>query len=456
MTLDDLLRGDESEVSEWLRGEDLLHECDCGYTVYDPDDVNSAVQETWGDAPCDEIFEWACGLADRFGWLFVESAQSELGIYHCQHCKESEWSLLMDMEKIVSTPISETSSSESTASPATPQAPKANERLVVYIDESYSDEFPRRQDGSLAYAALVIPESQVENLESRVAQILSESYRGRPASELKYSKLSKHPGLLERVGSRVVKLLSEMPESRVIGVFVPRAGYFGEKTRSIIAVSHYKGSEPNEDELRRVESTTSVEAAVRNVPNNLAHLIASCVSSFVGYHAAFAKIVFDPRSKQLDEALVAELETFVPRIPVNVPLIRHGDAIVTSWPTADSERVGNRVSYEYLRSSHESPGLQLADFVAGDIRTFFNEVPDLLDAATTTSPLVNRRVLFPETFRVGRIGREILAKVHKRTGRSFLPQYRDRLVNRLISHYTRNGQMRNLDTETGEVFDLMD
>ena len=455
MTLDELLEAEEGEVGEWLRGEDLLHECDCGYTVYDPDAVNSAVQETWGDERCDEIFAWACGLADSYGWLFLESARPEFGIYHCQHCEGSEWSLLMDIEKIASSSPSDRSDSDAPPAPAT-KAPTPDKRLVVYIDESYSDEFPRKPDGSLAYAALIIPESQVDDVDSRISQILSESYRGRPAAELKYNKISKRPALLEHIGSRIVKLLAEVPGARLLGIYIPQGGYFGEKRRSIAAVSHYGGTTPSDAELRRVDSAESVEAAVRDVPNQVAHLIASCVASFVGSHASFAKIVFDPRSKQLDDALAAELQKFLPSIPANVPLIRHGDAVVTPWPSAESQRLGDRVSCEFLRSSHDCRGLQLADFLAGDIRTFFNEQTDLLDASTTTDPLVNRRVLFPEAFRVGRISTDTLEKLHKRTGKSFLPQYRERLVNRLISYYTRNGQMRNLDTQTGVVFDLMD
>lgn len=456
MTLDDLLEGDEAVVTEWLRDEGLLHECDCGYTVYDPDDVNSAVQETWADARCDETYAWACSLADHFGWLFLESAQPKYGIYHCQYCQESEWSFLLDAEKIASTETGETRNSESTASLPTPQAPRASERLIVYVDESYSDEFPRKKDGSLAYAALIIPESQVEAVESRVAQILAESYRGRPAKELKYNKISKRAGLLERVGPRVMKLLGEIPDAHVLGIFVPQSGYFSEKRRSIEAVSHYKRSTPSEAELERVESTDSIEDAVRHAGNDAARLITSCISSFVGWRGAFAKIVFDPRIKRLDEALVSGLEATLPNIPVNVPLFRHGDAVVTAWPNANAQRLGNRLTYELLRSSHESRGLQLSDFLAGDIRTFFNETQELLDAATSEAPLVNRRVLFPETFRVGRISTEIMAKVHKRTGKSFFPQYRGRLVCGLISYYTRNGQMRNFNTETGDVFDLMD
>ena len=258
------------------------------------------------------------------------------------------------------------------------------------------------------------------------------------------------------MGSRVVKLLDEIPEACVLGIFVPQSGYFGEKRRSIKAVSHYKGSTPSDAELERVESTNSINDAVRHAANDAARLIASCVSSFVGSRGAFAKIVFDPRIKQLDEALVSGLEATLPNIPGNVPLFRHGDAIVTAWPNANSQRLGNRVRYELLRSSHKSRRLQLSNFLAGDIRTFFNETQELLDAVTSAAPLVNRKVLFPEAFRVGRISSEIMAKVHNRTGKSFLRQYRDRLVDGLISYYTCNGQMRNFNTETGDVFDLMD
>ena len=49
-----------------------------------------------------------------------------------------------------------------------------------------------------------------------------------------------------------------------------------------------------------------------------------------------------------------------------------------------------------------------------------------------------------------------MEKVKNRTGKSFLPLYRTRLVNGLISYYTRNGQMRDFDTNSGDVFDLMD
>jgi hypothetical protein len=100
MTLADLLEGDGALVENWLREKELIHECDCGYTVYDRDDVNYAVQDEWGDDRCDEIHQWACDLANRFGWLFVEAARPEHDIYKCQYCAGSELSLLLERAPI--------------------------------------------------------------------------------------------------------------------------------------------------------------------------------------------------------------------------------------------------------------------------------------------------------------------------------------------------------------------
>ena len=72
MTLDDLLHGGEEEIESWLSEQGLVHECDCGYTVYDPDAVNEAVQAEWGDSRCSDIFDWACNLSNQFGWMDLD------------------------------------------------------------------------------------------------------------------------------------------------------------------------------------------------------------------------------------------------------------------------------------------------------------------------------------------------------------------------------------------------
>ena len=147
MTLDELLDGDEDTVSEWLGDHDLIHTCDCGYTVYDPDAVSEAVQEECGDADCDEIYEWACDLSNRYGWMFLESSRPERDIYHCQYCAESELSLFLEL-----TSSSSGNDEEDNTNIAPGETPKpdiaSKERLVIYVDESYSEN--SHEEGGLA------------------------------------------------------------------------------------------------------------------------------------------------------------------------------------------------------------------------------------------------------------------------------------------------------------------
>ena len=124
-------RGQTARVARWWRGErNLLHECNGGYPVYDPDDVSSAVQEVFGDKRSDEIADWANGL-DGYCWLDVASSNSKHDSYHCQPCDGSEWALLFNREKIARGMGSE----ETDVAPA-PVADAPKEPYVVYVDES--------------------------------------------------------------------------------------------------------------------------------------------------------------------------------------------------------------------------------------------------------------------------------------------------------------------------------
>lgn len=455
MTLDQLLSGDEAEISEWLTEQGLLHSCDCGYTVYDPDTVNEAVQDKWGDERCDEIFDWACNLSNRFGWLFIESSIPAHDIYHCQHCADSELSLLNDLQAIAS--ASKSSDDEGQASPAlstTSVVPA--DRLAVYIDESYTDEYPRKADGFLALAALIVPEDSIRQISDGVNAILRHCYRGRPAVELKHSQIRKYPRLHECVGKRIVELLASVPGCSIVGLCVPRDGFFAEQLRSIKAIAQYDGKIPAANELDSVLAATSIEHAVRNAANSLAQNLAFCVGNHVAARNACATMYFDPRSESIDRELREALTLHLPKTLVNAPFLRHGDKIVTVRPSGDAARLGNRIVCRTDSDSKGTAGIQLADFIAGDIRCFFQENPGFLDAATSSEVILNKRILFPQAFQVSRLDCSLMEILRSRTGKSLLPDYRKLLANGLISYYTRNGQMRNLNTVTGEIYDLVD
>jgi len=449
MDLDELLDADEDVVAGWLGERNLLHECNCGYTVYDPDDVSSGVQEIFGDERSDEIANWADGL-DRYGWLYVETSNSKHDIYHCQHCAGSELALLFDLEKIAGGMEFD----ETVAAPA-PAVDAPLEPCVVYVDESYTEQFPRKSDGSLSFAALIVPEGAVEKLKQGVADIIQNCYRGSRPEELKYTKISKHPGLLDRVGREVAALIKSIPECAVIGIYVPSSGLFGEKLRALHAIGHYSKQAPTMDELEAIESPEAVEKGVRETTNQIAQTVASCVASYVGSRNLSGRIVFDPRNRRADELLVKVLEEILPKTPINAPLFMHEDRVVTVAPGPTMETLGNRLKIEIGAESHETPRLQLADFLAGDIRTYFGEVPELLSEATGDEPLVNKNVLFPQLFRQTELSGSTKKKM-KAKGRSALTLYRERLANGNLAAYAVNGQMRNIDTDKGMVYDIMD
>jgi hypothetical protein len=103
-----------------------------------------------------------------------------------------------------------------------------------------------------------------------------------------------------------------------------------------------------------------------------------------------------------------------------------------------------------------SAGLQVADFVAGDLRYFFDENPEFLDAAITNELLVNKNVMFPQSHFVKPVSDDLMKKLLTKTGSSFLHQYRLALAHGLISYYTSNGHMRIFDTVNAEFRDMVD
>lgn len=452
MKLQELLEGDESAVAQWLTAKNLLHECNCSYTVYDVDAVSAAVQEEFGDEQCDEIDLWASDLANHFGWLWMESSEPKYDIYHCQHCAGTEFARFMDLMR-----KSEVMAEDTAASPPeepTP-GPAVSEPFVVYVDESYTNGFPREAGGSLAFGAFIIPESAIEAVQQGVAEIIKANYRGSAPDELKHSAISKHPGLLERVGRGVAELINRIPSSAVIAIYVPRSGLFGEKRRVMQAIGHYRKDPPKADDLDNVESPEAVEAAVGEAVDGIAQTISTCVGGFLGSRNLSGRIIFDPRSKKRDERLLKALEEHLPNTPLNPVLLPEGNCVVTLTAGQEMERLGDRVKVEATTDSRQVPGLQVADFIAGDIRTFFDEIPELLTEAITDDPLVNKGILFHQLFRRSELSTATKEKL-KKPGKSAVLRYRDRLANGIVSCFANNGQMRNVNLVHGHLFDVMD
>lgn len=293
-------------------------------------------------------------------------------------------------------------------------------------------------------------------LEKTIKDIISTYYRGSTPKELKYQKYSKHLGLLEKVGNRISEFLTQTPGVTVIGLYVPRDGYFAEMARSYKAFDYYKGRAPDFDDIAKIKSQERIEKAVREAWRDFAFTLAACVGQYISGLNGKAKLYFDPVSAKHDHPSFTMIREILPKLPIDEPAIRQGNKILTVWPSEKAKRLRKRVRLAQSLTSEKCPGLQVADFVAGDLRTFFDENPAFIDAALTEELLINKNVLFPQSHYVKTVSPTLMKKVMRKTGRSFLPQYRSALAHGLISYYTSHGHMRAFDTVNAEFRDMVD
>ncbi len=450
--LDELLQGDDSYISEWLTERDLLHVCDCGYFVYDDEAMNHSVQDEFGSERCDEIFDWACNLSNRFGWMGETGSHSKFGIYHCQYCAASEFSLLLDLEKI----SSRAGDGKPTNFKRKSKGNKKKEHFVVYIDESFSPGFPRKPSDSYAYAGVIVPDSQVRAVNKIVGEIIRQSYRGSRPKELKYQRYFSRPRLLEKIGEKVSKFLTETQGIAVIALYVPANGYLAEQVRSLRAIAHYGKKLQKPEKMKAVHSKENIEKAVRKIWKDVGIILAAAVAEYIAGRGGQAKIYFDPVGESQEKSLIKVLREILPKLPVDQPIIRWNDKIVTVQPSKNMKKLGKRIRFVKSPRSENSPGLQLADFCAGDVRAFFGENQGFLHDALTDALLTSKNVLFPEIFQVKPANCALMKKLANRKGKSFLPEYRTAFAHGLISYYTSNGHMRLFDIANAEYRDLVD
>lgn len=456
MKLDDLICGEEEIIREWLNSNELLHQCTCGYVVYDPDDVIDAVQDAFGDSRCDEIFDWAYKLSNEFDWMFLKTSNPKFGIYHCHYCNGSEHGMISDiMIMSEALPIDKVKVINTEESKI-PSDSNSSAKYLVFIDESYSDEYPRKLEGSICVAAIIIPESSYGKLGDELKKNIRLFYRSKPPKELKYIKYKKSGRLLDCIGKCIIQLIYAIPDCYVVGLYVPREGLFSEKKRSIKAVSIYGKSSPDPVELSEVKSEDSIEKAVRNVVSEMTRTVIFCAGTFCAHRNSSAHFILDPRNSGTDAKLIEEIGKILPKLFKNRLRFIIGDSLVTTYPRYDHERLGDRFIFSNDKSSEESFGLQLADFFAGDIREFFNNSTELLDFSCTDEMLVNKNVMFPNIAKITDIPSKIMNYFVNRVDASFFPKYRHKLANGIISYFTRNGHMRNCDLINWKVHDLID
>jgi hypothetical protein len=183
----------------------------------------------------------------------------------------------------------------------------------------------------------------------------------------------------------------------------------------------------------------------------LISLPAVALAHYLALRAKQYEIFVDPRGQVEDENLADAIGDYTMSV---VRLIRE-------------QGQTNLVSVKVDVRSEQSPGLQIADLLAGELRWWFVSNPEflkyrsgriLLDKNELTSfyasKTATRTLIKPE--RRTKIPESLRRKLYVADKRSLFPYFHGSLANGLMSCIARTGEFRHIDLTHGEIIDSPD
>jgi len=450
MTLDELLSSNEQELIEWLSRYNVIHKCDCGYVVYDYSQINEIVQEEFGNEKCDEIFYWACNLSNKFGWMDIDHDTSDRknNIYHCQYCAESEFSLINDILQIAhSNQIVDNDDENISANEIV-----SKNKYIVFIDESYSDQFPLN-NGIYVYAAIIIPECECSNLCLEFNNAIKLSYdKGKSPKEFKYKKFKKNGNKLRiKIGENIAKAINNVKNLSIMTFVVPSDGIVNLQINDEKAFNYYEGKNTSDEVISGIKSQENKKQLVSNSYLYFTQIIINALIFYLNSLNATAKIIFDPVNNSYNDSISKETGKILElNLPIDTKLLRRKNKIIllnyVFKPVKDFIEI-----VKPAPSSELCMGLQLADFCAGDIRNFFEENHTIFSDCDNGNLLIPKNLILQELNHVSETNIKKLLY-----NNSFLSLYKEKFAKNLMSMCTTNGHLRHFNIISGEFFDLMD
>lgn len=337
-----------------------------------------------------------------------------------------------------------------------------NSDYTVFIDESFYKWFGLpTQESNLCYGALSLPTERMDDLirfEGALRQFtydhlpLAEQSKCTPC-EIKHSQL-RHLShdVIDILGKKLACFLTKN-NAWVFGFFVPAEGFMNYKLRSdfIDDVHALKGL-PQADYKARIAMIRGGMLKEWKDAERDVGLLTECYKTFFGFIAQFHgrdlkksyRIVYDSRNPQEDEILhndALELLQLVERVKPG-PLARYR-------------------GYETAASS-KSPGLRVADWIAGEVRGFFYRSPSILQGNSTfdiLSPYGNPDMTLIDgtaPFYRKPLPAHMIESLQT-TGVGFmLPQIRDRFAAGLITYYAQQGEARHISIPELAIYDMAD
>ncbi len=314
--------------------------------------------------------------------------------------------------------------------------------------------------GYLCYAAVGIPEPEYKHFKRTAAAIFSryEAYvvgdSGTHLNEFKFEDFKQLPReQREKIAGTLGKAIKSYG-GFVVAFYTHVAGVVMECVRSnlvgkaiAVPADHNVLYNNAAAELRReMEGVAQSKTIARILKLPLAGL-----AQFLSYFQCPFQLICDPRESKEDKAVLVAIDEFF------------RDHMTLAAP--DQAR-----SYEGMdntRPSVSEMGIQMADLLAGEVRSLFQAHPALLNESSTPDLISSDSREDAEWWELSRgtnqklgsmakISPELLHSLREPDGTNCLPLYRYSLAAGMLSCYTDIGQPRHIEVFEGNFFNQTD
>lgn len=334
------------------------------------------------------------------------------------------------------------------------------EEYTVFFDESFYRFFGLSDpEGNFCYGAVGVPTSQLSVFNARMSDLLDQHYPARLGDSKREIKSTELLRLSVSAQASFVRAFANVLEEVggfISGFYVPVNGLVLERVR--VDLMQTAESVPNDHaDLFRLSQQELV--ATLTGPNQVDLVLrmlqvpASAMANFLGWLQASFRIVYDPREKQEDEIVRAEMAKYLD--------------IASRVSTDDSTESARYLGMDITQTSEEAVGLQAADLVAGILRKFFRDnqkwiehgaslklvtpasIEPLMQVVSIDGHMLKFGALMPTHPKLDRV----LGRPNEANLLSYIAHL---LASGVLGTLTSTGRYRGVEVYNGVVFDMND
>jgi hypothetical protein len=336
-----------------------------------------------------------------------------------------------------------------------------NETYLVFMDETFRAFFGLgRPQGYLCYAAVGIPEKEYEYVKRSLAKVFNEYERnvvgdsGNHLQEFKFEEFKKLPRETREVIASQIGKTIKLAGGFIMGFYTRVSGIVMERVRTNLIGD--ASVVPDDHKTLYDEAAAELRSELEGVGQSetIAHILRiplAAMAYFLESASCKFRVVCDPRESKEDRAVQAAVD----------------DYVRNHFARALPKEGGLYLGLDNTRPSHTEIGLQLADLLAGEVRSLFEAHPGLVTESSRleiVSSSSREDVEWWETSlgihqKLGHLTRmpgHLLSAVRRTDGTNCFPLYRHSLASGLLTCFTDLGQPRHIEVFEGNFFQQLD